>query len=66
MTIHRHGLNHILLLHSTATVMPEVARARPGAPGIDLVVAGAQNVANRRVHDFAPGAEGINYSFGGV
>jgi peptide/nickel transport system substrate-binding protein len=35
-------------------------------PGIDLVAAGAQIVANKRVHNFAPGAEGINYSFGDI
>jgi peptide/nickel transport system substrate-binding protein len=32
-------------------------------PAIDLVAAGAQIVANKRVHNFAPGGEGINYSF---
>ena len=32
-------------------------------PGVDLVAAGAQIVASKRVHNFAPGAEGINYSF---
>jgi peptide/nickel transport system substrate-binding protein len=35
-------------------------------PGIDLVAAGAQIVANKRVHNFAPGAEGINYSFSDI
>jgi peptide/nickel transport system substrate-binding protein len=35
-------------------------------PGIDLVATGAQIVANRRVHNFAPGAEGINYSFSDI
>jgi len=35
-------------------------------PGIDLVAAGAQIVASKRVHNFAPGAEGINNSFGDI
>jgi peptide/nickel transport system substrate-binding protein len=35
-------------------------------PAIDLVAAGSQIVASRRVHNFAPRAEGINYSFGDV
>jgi peptide/nickel transport system substrate-binding protein len=35
-------------------------------PGIDLVAAGAQIVASNRVHNFAPGAEGINNSFGDI
>ncbi len=33
------------------------------AVSVDLVAAGAQIVANKKVRDFAPGAEGINNSF---
>jgi len=33
---------------------------------IDLVAAGSQIVANKRVRDFAPGAQGINNSFGQI
>jgi peptide/nickel transport system substrate-binding protein len=35
-------------------------------PAIDLVAAGNQIVANRKVRNFAPGAQGINNSFGDV
>jgi peptide/nickel transport system substrate-binding protein len=35
-------------------------------PAIDLVAAGSQIVANKRVHNFAPGAEGMNYSFSDI
>jgi peptide/nickel transport system substrate-binding protein len=35
-------------------------------PAIDLVAAGAKIVANKRVHNFAPGGEGINYSFADI
>jgi peptide/nickel transport system substrate-binding protein len=35
-------------------------------PGLDLVAAGSQIVASKRVHDFAPGGEGINDSFADV
>lgn len=33
---------------------------------VDLVAAGAQIVANKRVRNFAPGAQGINNSFGQI
>ncbi|RUW30390.1 MULTISPECIES: ABC transporter substrate-binding protein [unclassified Mesorhizobium] len=33
---------------------------------VDLVAAGAQIVANKKVRNFAPGAEGINNSFGQI
>jgi peptide/nickel transport system substrate-binding protein len=33
---------------------------------VDLVAAGAQIVANKKVRNFAPGAQGINNSFGQI
>jgi peptide/nickel transport system substrate-binding protein len=61
-------------LLEAAAIEPDEARRRAlwfqfqalihhDVPSVDLVAAGAQIVANRRVHNFAPGAEGINNSF---